>query len=148
MSVCKLLPYEKSRWDRWNKRTIERHASHPYYKCANFDMLCKQVQDEKIRNVILEMTDRIIEQINPKKIILFGSYARGEATNDSDIDLLVVINDYDDRYKTASNISMELSPSPYPSDVLTYYTKDIKQMKNSYGFVVRYALEEGVVLYE
>ena len=36
------------------------------------------------------MTDRIVEQFDPLKIILFGSHARGDATADSDIDLLVV----------------------------------------------------------
>ena len=36
-------------------------------------------------------TARVAEQFLPQRIILFGSYARGEATSDSDVDLLVVL---------------------------------------------------------
>ena len=40
---------------------------------------------------IAEMVRRIVERFDPEKIILFGSHARGDATPDSDVDLLVVM---------------------------------------------------------
>ena len=46
--------------------------------------------DPSIRKIILEIADTIIRQYQPKKVILFGSHAYGEATADSDIDLLIV----------------------------------------------------------
>lgn len=45
-----------------------------------------------IQNFLKEAIKRIIEQFHPEKIILFGSYAYGQPTTDSDIDLLVVMD--------------------------------------------------------
>jgi predicted nucleotidyltransferase len=42
--------------------------------------------------VIRAVCDRIIEKVRPEKIVLFGSYAKGVATKDSDLDLLVIID--------------------------------------------------------
>jgi predicted nucleotidyltransferase len=41
-------------------------------------------------DIVNEIVQRIVERFDPEKIILFGSYARGEAREDSDIDLLIV----------------------------------------------------------
>ena len=41
--------------------------------------------------LIKEMVQRIVAGFNPEKVILFGSYARGTAGTDSDVDLLVVM---------------------------------------------------------
>jgi predicted nucleotidyltransferase len=43
--------------------------------------------------VIRAVCDRIIEKVRPEKIVLFGSHAKGVATKDSDLDLLVIIDD-------------------------------------------------------
>jgi len=43
------------------------------------------VTDRKMRKLILEVVDRIKEKYEPEKIILFGSYADGKPTRDSDI---------------------------------------------------------------
>ncbi len=42
-------------------------------------------------NCIPVMVERIVREFQPSRIILFGSYARGEAAADSDVDLLVVM---------------------------------------------------------
>ncbi len=44
------------------------------------------------RTVIHEMVEKLIKEYQPKKIILFGSYAYGEVNRDSDIDLLIIKN--------------------------------------------------------
>ena len=43
------------------------------------------------RKLLREITERIVDAVNPEKIILFGSYGYGKPTLDSDIDLLVVM---------------------------------------------------------
>ncbi|MBI4329762.1 MAG: nucleotidyltransferase domain-containing protein [Chloroflexi bacterium] len=48
------------------------------------------VKDKKIRKLILEIVDRIKRDYQPEKIILYGSYAYGKPTEDSDIDLFIV----------------------------------------------------------
>ncbi len=42
--------------------------------------------------VIRAVCDRIVEKVRPEKIVLFGSHAKGVATKDSDLDLLVIID--------------------------------------------------------
>ncbi|MCX5991580.1 MAG: nucleotidyltransferase domain-containing protein [Chloroflexi bacterium] len=48
------------------------------------------VKDRKTRKLILDIVDQIKERYEPEKIILYGSYAYGKPTEDSDIDLLIV----------------------------------------------------------
>ncbi|MBF8264562.1 MAG: hypothetical protein HW384_426 [Dehalococcoidia bacterium] len=55
------------------------------------------VTDRKMRKLILEISDRIRDKYEPEKIILFGSYAYGKPTEDSDIDLFIV-KDTDKRW--------------------------------------------------
>ncbi len=43
--------------------------------------------------LIAAVKDRIVQQLRPKKVVLFGSHANGTAEPESDIDLLVVLND-------------------------------------------------------
>ena len=49
------------------------------------------ISDVKVRKIISEVVGRIIEEHRPEKIILFGSYAYGEPTEDSDLDILIVV---------------------------------------------------------
>ena len=44
-----------------------------------------------IENKIKKITDRFVKNINPDKIIVFGSYAYGNPNNDSDLDLLIIL---------------------------------------------------------
>jgi len=48
------------------------------------------VKDTKLRKLILEVVDQIKREYEPEKIILYGSYAYGKPTEDSDIDLFIV----------------------------------------------------------
>ena len=41
--------------------------------------------------LIKEIKNRIVSEVHPEKIILFGSYAYGTPTKDSDVDLLVIM---------------------------------------------------------
>ncbi len=52
-------------------------------------------QKQKIRNIIIRFESELKKlNINPQKIVLFGSYARGKAREDSDIDLVVISDDF------------------------------------------------------
>ncbi|MFM5987359.1 MAG: nucleotidyltransferase domain-containing protein, partial [Sphaerospermopsis kisseleviana] len=45
------------------------------------------------RDLLDDITQRLVSALNPEQVILFGSYAYGEPTEDSDVDLLVIISD-------------------------------------------------------
>ncbi|MEK7658033.1 MAG: nucleotidyltransferase domain-containing protein [Patescibacteria group bacterium] len=51
------------------------------------------VNKEKIQ----EITNKIVKEYNPRKIILFGSYAWGKPTEDSDVDLFIIKDSFDRR---------------------------------------------------
>ncbi len=54
-------------------------------------------------NTVAKYADVVTEQLSPASIVLFGSYARGESNDDSDIDVAVIFNGFSgDWLKTSS----------------------------------------------
>ena len=101
-----------------------------------------------VTTVITEMVDRIVREFNPEKIILFGSQARGDAREYSDVDLLVVMPDGTDRRETAVAILDLLGDLPVAKDVIVTTPDEVSRRGHIVGTVLRPALREGSVLYE
>ncbi|MXV76609.1 nucleotidyltransferase domain-containing protein [Candidatus Poribacteria bacterium] len=93
------------------------------------------------------MTERIVRDFDPLQIILFGSQARGDADRDSDIDLLVVFAELTDKRKTAIDIRVALADLPVAKDILVSTTEELERHRTRIGSVLRYAQQEGHVLY-
>ena len=100
-----------------------------------------------IEDILDEIVKRIIEIVHPRKIILFGSAARGEMGQNSDFDLLVIVPSGMHRRRTAQKIYRNLIGVGFASDIIVITEDDIKQFKDNIGMVIRPALEEGRVLY-
>ena len=98
--------------------------------------------------IVQQMVDRIAQSFHPLRIILFGSYARGEAGKDSDVDLLVVFSEVIDKRQTAIAIRRILSDLPLAKDILVTTPEEISLRGQVIGSVLRPALQEGKVLYE
>jgi predicted nucleotidyltransferase len=105
--------------------------------------------DGRIKKVILELVDRIVKQYQPKKIVLFGSYAHGDPTEDSDIDLLI-IKDTDrrpiDRWMEVKKLLRD-SNRTIPVSPLVYTEEEVKERLALKDFFLDEILEEGEVLY-
>ena len=84
----------------------------------------------------------------PEMIILFGSYARGLAGPDSDVDLLVVMPVQDSRRQQTVAIRTALSGMGLAKDVIVVTPEEVERYGNLVGTVIRPALHEGKVLYE
>lgn len=95
-----------------------------------------------------EMVRRIVERFDPLQIILFGSYARGDTRRDSDVDLLVVLDEVRDKRRASVDALSALSHLPFPVDVIVTDPEEIARRRNSYGSVLYPALQEGQVVYE
>lgn len=95
-----------------------------------------------------EAVERIVAGFQPLKIILFGSWARGDARLDSDVDLLVVLPHVDDKRRATIEIMRELNELPVSKDVVVTTPQEIARRGQTIGHVLRPALAEGVVLYE
>lgn len=103
-------------------------------------------------NMIDRMAQRIVQEVHPQRILLFGSWARGEGNPDSDIDLLVVEREpfgpNRSRRQEAARIWRCLSEFRVPKDILVYSVGELSHWKDSSNHVVGRALKEGKVLYE
>jgi len=97
---------------------------------------------------IQEVIRKIAEGANPEKIILFGSYASGIPTADSDVDLLVVLNSdlsYLERHAQVSGLVLDRK---FPMDILVLTPSEIEKRMKATNSIVRDAVEHGRVMYE
>ena len=95
-----------------------------------------------------EAVRRIVHQFDPLRIILFGSWARGDARPDSDLDLLVVLPHVENKRQAAIRIGNALSDLPASKDIVVTTPDEIAARGNVIGDVLRPALREGVIVYE
>ncbi len=84
---------------------------------------------------------------SPARVILFGSHARGEAGEDSDVDFLVIEPDVDDWMAESVRLRRVLRGLPAAFDVLVVHNHYAEEWKHVYGTVVHAALEEGRVVH-
>lgn len=96
---------------------------------------------------IRSLSREIAQEFRPEKIILFGSYARGNPGVDSDIDLFVVMRMTGRLSKVAAQMRLRLDPT-IPIDIVVRTSKAVRErLKMGDGFV-REIIEKGKVLYE
>jgi predicted nucleotidyltransferase len=93
------------------------------------------------------MKRRIVRGFKPERIILFGSQARGEAREWSDVDLLVVIPPGHDRRATERSIRRSLSGMPIDTDVIVGTPEDLVENVDLPGSVLWPAVREGITIY-
>ncbi len=98
-------------------------------------------------NAIKEKAKTISEKFDPEKIILFGSYASGTPTPDSDVDLLVIMETERPTWDLAVEILASLKHS-FPIDVVVRTPKEIKTRLKQGDFFVMEIMEQGKVIYE
>ncbi len=102
---------------------------------------------------IKQLVDLIVNDINPKKILLFGSYASGKYKRDSDVDLIVVVeNDLqkkDRQRKTCRlNVLTAIPELMFPKDIFLYSEREYQSLKsNSQSFLFG-ALQQSKNLYD
>jgi len=94
------------------------------------------------------MAQQIVRAVQPLQIILFGSYARGDAHRWSDVDFLVVIRDAHERERVWDEARDALSGSEIAYDVAVSTTDELRRYGNLVGMIYRPALREGRVLYD
>jgi len=104
-------------------------------------------QEEILRDVVPEMTRRIVKVANPRRVILFGSAARGEMRPDSDLDVLVVVPDGIGRRMTCEAIYLALYGLGVSKDILVVTEGDLAEHGEDPSLVYGRALAEGRELF-
>ena len=90
---------------------------------------------------------RIAERFKPRRIILFGSYACGKPTEDSDVDLFVVMPFRGDEAYKAAEIRLAIH-SPFPLDLIVRTPAEVRRRLAMEDWFIMDILEKGKVLYE
>jgi predicted nucleotidyltransferase len=95
------------------------------------------------------LKDQLILLYNAEKIYLFGSYAWGEPTEDSDLDILVISNQFKDlsfgkRVAQATDILFDLD---FPVDLIVETSEEFSQSEKIKGSLESYVGSKGVLLY-
>jgi len=110
---------------------------------------------EKNWHLIEEMTEKL-KALKPCEVILFGSYARGNPTEDSDIDVVVVLDSDDfvkthkekmDRHHPVADAVMGINYK-IPMDILVYSKAEINYLREEGYSFIREIDNTGRVLYE
>ena len=96
---------------------------------------------------IQEVADRIAREFGPNRIILFGSYARGTAGADSDVDLQVILPFEGKGFWKSLEIINRVD-APYSLDLLAYRPDAVAWRYAQGDPLIREALDHGKVLYE
>ena len=96
---------------------------------------------------ILAVARQIAAEFKPDKIILFGSYAYGNPSSDSDVDLLVVMPFEGKSFKASFEILKRIHPG-FPVDILARRPDDTERRYREGDPLIREALNKGRVLYD
>ena len=93
--------------------------------------------------------NKLVETINPKSIVLFGSLARNEDREDSDIDLLIVWDEQKDlpNIKRRVIIRKIIGVVERPLDILTCTTEELKKALDDRNSFTSRIISEGEVIY-
>ena len=102
------------------------------------------IGSEKIADVVA----KIVSGYNPDKIILFGSYAGGKPTEDSDLDLLVIKSSELPRPQRTVHVRKMLYGAMIPIDLIVYTPQEIAESKENKFSFVNEVLNTGMTIYE
>jgi len=103
------------------------------------------ITPEKVQDVI----QKIVEVSQPRKLILFGSYVRGDTNSNSDLDILVVTsNKIESPRKESVRIRRALKGIVMSMDILVVPESKLEDLASVPGLIYREAIKNGRVVYE
>ncbi len=97
--------------------------------------------------IIQKIKMRIVKGANPQKIVIFGSYAQGTATKDSDLDIVVIKSTGMPMHKRAIEIRKLLHGISIPKDIIVYTPEEVRKWKDASSAFITTILKNGGVIY-
>lgn len=108
----------------------------------------KRPLTNKTRVLLDEIVDKLVGNIDVKKIVLFGSYSTGTYTKDSDLDLLVIAKTKERGIKRHAIISQLLEPRQLPLDIILKTPEEMRKRAHYFDPFISNINKNGKVLYE
>jgi predicted nucleotidyltransferase len=103
--------------------------------------------DRETNKIVKRFINLIIEKFNLKKIIIFGSFARGDYHKGSDLDL-VIVGEFKERFIDRIGKIIELNDSDLEIEAMVYIEEEFQKMIQERRPFIEQVLEEGIVVYE
>lgn len=152
MSTAHSTPKKRKRGTAVKRRvatrqTRERRAS---YRARRWKIpkITPIGSDAPVSETLPLAVKRIVETLHPEKIILFGSYAYGNPTPDSDVDLLVVTQNQKSHRENYLAVSECLIPRPFGVDIVLRTPQQMRSALANGDFLIQEISERGKTLYE
>lgn len=108
----------------------------------------KTIKPPLRKSVLTTILKRLVDNLDVVKIILFGSYASGKPTKDSDLDLLIILNTKEKGLKRYAMVSELLEPRKIPMDIIVKTPEEMKSRARMFDPFLRTVQRTGKVLYE
>jgi predicted nucleotidyltransferase len=97
---------------------------------------------------VLDMAQRLVEAFHPERIYLFGSFARGDTTPDSDYDLMMIVPDSDlPPYRRSQEAHRALFDFHYAKDILVWTHDEFERRVHLAASLPATILREGILVY-
>jgi uncharacterized protein len=97
--------------------------------------------------LLKEVTQKVIQAFRPKNIILFGSYAYGKPTADSDLDLLIIMESRDRPAERIRKVSDLFDPRPLPMDFIVLTPGEVRHRLDGFDPFLEEVFAKGQMLY-
>lgn len=107
-------------------------------------MFVVSIDDEKLKEIVR----RLVQALDPDRIVMFGSRARGDSKPDSDLDLLIVKDSAEPRHRRTIPGYYALAGLGIPIDILWRTAAEIAEWERVPNHVTTRAIREGKILYE
>lgn len=101
-----------------------------------------------MEELLSEVVRRVLRVGTPHRIVLFGSWARGEARPDSDLDLLIIEHSELPRYRRSTRYRMALMDLLPDKDIVVWTPQEVQEWAQVPNAFITTILAEGRVLYE
>ena len=100
-------------------------------------------------SIMKQIVAFITSKLSPERIILFGSYARGDNTENSDIDILIIIKNLENERKITGTLYKELLKEniSIPIDFIAIDYDKYNKLKDEIGYIYKTIEQEGQILY-
>jgi predicted nucleotidyltransferase len=122
---------------------VVRERSAPYKSVRASQPEFKPVTRRQINAVVR----KIVDEINPEKVILFGSYAYGKPNIDSDVDMLVIMESDERPAQRATRAYRAVYGKTFPMDIIVRTPQELAHRLAIGDFFIKEIVERGKVLY-
>lgn len=103
-------------------------------------------RSQEIFETIAKYQDKVIQKLKPKKIILFGSFARGDFNKGSDVDL-IVIGDWQQDFLDRIKVLLDMNEFGLPLEPIGYTEQEFEQIADEGNRFISEVITTGKVVY-